>query len=183
MSIVLEQKPALNQALEYLQGELGTLRTGRATPALVEDIKVTAYGTEQPLKGLASINVPDAKTLSIEPWDKSVLKDIETALQNADLGINPVVDSDVVRLTMPEMTEENRKDMVKKMKEKLEEAKVKMRRIREEARDAVGKMEKDKEISEDEKYKLQEELDKLIKEYTDKVEDLGKEKEEEIMTV
>jgi len=183
MNIVLNQKPALEQTLEYLQGELGTLRTGRATPALVEDIKVMAYGSEQPIKGLASINVPDSKTLSIEPWDKTVLKDIEKAIQDADLGINPVVDSDLVRLSMPEMTEENRKDMVKKMKEKLEEAKVKMRRIREDARDAIGKMEKDKEISEDDKYKLQEDLDKLIKEYTDKVDETGKAKEEEIMTV
>jgi len=181
--VIEETKPRFTNAVEFLQGELSTIRTGRATPALVEDIMVEAYGVETPIKGLATINVPDAKTLVVDPWDKSVLKDIEAALQKADLGINPVVDSNILRLVMPEMTEENRKEMVKKMKEKLEEAKVKIRSAREEARSRITQMEKDKEISEDEKYKYQEDLDKATKDHSEKIDQIGKSKEEEIMTI
>lgn len=182
-AVIEEQRPRFAKAVEYLQGELASIRTGRATPALVEDIMVEAYGAQTPVKGLASINIPDSKTLVIDPWDKGVIKDIEKAVRDADLGISPVVDSNVVRLVMPEMTEENRKEMVKKMKEKLEEARVSIRSAREELRGKVMKMEKDKEISEDEKYKLQEEIDKETKKYTQQVEEVGKNKEEEIMTI
>ncbi len=182
-AVIEEQRPKFAKAVEYLQGELSSIRTGRATPALVEDLMVEAYGAQTPIKGLASINVPDSKTLVIDPWDKGVIKDIEKAVRDADLGISPAVDSNVIRLVMPEMTEENRKEMVKKMKEKLEEARVSIRAAREEVRSKVTQMEKDKEISEDEKYKLQEEIDKTTKEYTDQVEEIGKAKEQEIMTI
>lgn len=181
--IISENKPRYEKVIEYLQGELATIRTGRANPALVEDVTVTAYGSETPLKGLATINVPDSKTLTIEPWDKSILKDIEAAIQKADLGLNPNVDSDIIRLVMPEMTEDNRKDMVKRMKEKLEEARVKVRQVREDLRDQIGKMEKDKEISEDEKYSMQEDVDKVTKEFSERIDEIGKQKEAEIMTV
>ncbi|MFH1142868.1 MAG: ribosome recycling factor [Candidatus Uhrbacteria bacterium] len=181
--VIEEAKPRFIKAVEFLQSELSTIRTGRATPALVENIMVEAYGAETPVKGLATINVPDAKTLVVDPWDKSVLKNIETAIRKADIGINPVVDSNILRLVMPEMTEENRKEMVKKMKERLEEAKVKIRAVREEARSRIGQMEKDKEISEDEKYKYQEDLDKATKEHSEKIDQIGKAKEEEIMTI
>lgn len=181
--VIEETKPRFIKAVEFLQGELSAIRTGRATPALVEDIMVEAYGAETPVKGLATINIPDAKTLVVDPWDKGVLKDIEVALQKADLGINPVADGNILRLVMPEMTEENRKEMVKKMKEKLEEAKVKIRAAREEARSRITQMEKDKEISEDEKYKYQEDLDKATKDHSEKIDQIGKSKEEEIMTI
>ena len=181
--VIEEVKPRFTKAVEFLQSELSAIRTGRATPALVEDIMVEAYGAETPVKGLATINIPDAKTLVVDPWDKGVLKDIEVALQKADLGINPVADGNILRLVMPEMTEENRKEMVKKMKEKLEEAKVKIRAAREEARSRITQMEKDKEISEDEKYKYQEDLDKATKDHSEKIDQIGKSKEEEIMTI
>ena len=176
-------KPKFSAAVEFLQGELTTIRTGRAHPGLVEDIMAEAYGAQTPIKGLATINVPDSKTLVIDPWDKSVIKSIESALRKADLGINPVVDGQIIRLVMPEMTEENRKEMVRKMKEKLEEAKVKVRSLREDARGKITQMEKDKEISEDDKFKMQDELDKETKSSTEQIDKIGKAKEEEIMTI
>ncbi len=182
-AVIVEAKPRFVKPIEFLQGELNSIRTGRATPALVEDIMVEAYGAQTPVKGLASINVPDSKTLSIDPWDKGVLKDIETAIRNADIGISPVADSNVIRLVMPEMTEENRKDMVKKMKEKIEEARVSIRSVREDVRSKVTQLEKDKEISEDDKYKLHEEIDKETKSYTEQVDEIGKNKEDEIMKI
>lgn len=176
-------KPLFETTIEHLLGELGQMRTGRATPALVENIKVDAYGAPMEMKGVASISVLDAKTLIIEPWDKNLLKAIEKAIHESPIGINPVVDSKVVRLSMPVMTEETRKTLVKAMKEKLEEARVAARAVREKARNEIVEMEKGGELTEDEKFKLLEELDKLTKEYTEKIEEIGGQKEEEIMTV
>lgn len=180
---ILAHKPSFETVIDHLRQEFGQMRTGRATPALVDGLQVEAYGSIMEMKGVGSISVLDAKTLVIEPWDKNLLKAVEKAIQESPLGINPVVDSKVVRLTMPTMTEENRKILVKAMKEKTEEAKVAARGAREKARNEIIGAEKSGELSEDEKFKLLEELDKLTKEYTDKIEDLGKQKEEEIMTV
>lgn len=181
--ILTQKKPIFDSALDHLQKELGSLRTGRATPALVEAIVVSAYDSMMDIKSIASIQTQDAKTLVIEPWDKSLMKNIEKAIRDAGTGLNPVVDGEAIRITMPSMTEENRKQMVKKMKEILEEAKVAIRQIREDARVQITKMEKDKAMSEDEKFKLFDEMDKMTKEYTLRVEEVGRKKEEEIMTV
>jgi ribosome recycling factor len=180
---LLSQKTAFEAVIGHLKVELGQMRTGRATPALVEGLQVEAYGSVMEMKGIGSISVQDAKTLVIEPWDKNLLKAIEKAIHESPLGINPVVDSKVVRLTMPAMTEENRKALVKTMKEKIEEAKVAARGVREKVRGEIVAAEKAGEFSEDEKFKLLEDLDKLTKEYVDEIEELGKKKEEEIMTV
>ena len=180
---ILAHKPSFEGVIDHLHQELNQMRTGRATPALVEGLQVEAYGSVMEMKGVGSISVLDAKTLVIEPWDKGLLKAIEKSIHESSLGINPVVDSKVVRLSMPMMTEENRKALVKVMKEKIEEAKVSARGVREKVRNEIMEAEKGGELSEDEKFKLLEELDKMTKEYTDKVEDLGKQKEEEIMTV
>lgn len=182
-SLLIQKKPSFDGALEHLQKELGQLRTGRATPALVENIGVAAYGATMEVKGLASISTSDAKTIVIDPWDKSLLKNIEKGIRDADVGLSPVVDSDVIRIMMPQMTEENRKAMVKKMKEYLEETRIALRQVREEIRGEVVSMEKEKAISEDEKFKLFDEVDKMTKEYVDKVGETGNKKEEEIMTV
>ncbi len=181
--ILTQKKPEFESVIAHLQKELGALRTGRATPALVEDIVVNAYDTMMEIKGLASIQTSDARTLVIEPWDKSLTKNIEKAIRDAGTGLNPVVDSGSIRIIMSSMTEENRKQMVKKMKEILEEAKIAVRQIREDARDHVTKMEKEKTMSEDEKFMLFDELDKMTKEFTAKVEEVGARKEDEIMTV
>ena len=128
--ILTDKKPIFDSAVEHLQKELGALRTGRATPALVEDIVVNAYDTMMEIKGLASIQTSDARTLVIEPWDKSLTKNIEKAIRDAGTGLNPLVDGTSIRIIMSSMTEDNRKQMVKKMKEIIEEAKIAVRQIR-----------------------------------------------------
>ena len=115
-ALLHQQKPAFESAIDHLQKELGGLRTGRATPALVEDISVSAYDAMMEIKGLASIQTQDAKTLVIDPWDKNLLRNIEKGIRDAGVGLSPVVDGTVIRIVMPAMTEENRKAMVKKMK-------------------------------------------------------------------
>lgn len=176
-------KEEFELTIEYLHREFGGLRTGRATPALVENITVIAYDAPMEVKGIASISTPDAKTIVIDPWDKGLLQNIEKGIRNSGVGLNPVIDGTILRITMPAMTEENRKQMVKLMREKVEEARIKIRRVREEVRELTVKAEKEKEISEDEKFKVLDELDKLTKMYTDRVTALGDAKEDEIMTI
>ncbi len=176
---VQEKKSEFQAAIDHLQTELASLRTGRATPQLVENIRVEAYGSAMELKSMASINVQDAKTIVIEPWDKSLLQAIEKAIRDADIGISPAVDGQIVRINLPQMTEETRKKLVKIMREKCEEARIALRGVREDARDAVKKQ----EIGEDEKFKMLDELDQATKDYTSLVEEIGEKKEEEIMTV
>jgi ribosome recycling factor len=180
MAHLEEAKPLMQKTLDRLQEELSVLRTGRASPALVENIQVEAYGTFQPVKALASLSTPDSKTLHIDPWDGSVTKAIESAIQASDIGINPLVDGKTIRLTMPQMTEETRQKMVKIMKEKLEEARVAIRKIREDIRKKIGAQ---TGISEDVIKKEQEALDKIVKDLVAKVEELGEHKEEDIMKI
>ncbi len=173
-------KKLFEASIEHLSSELATLRTGRATPALVDHVQVEAYGTMQPIKALASMSTPDSRTLTIEPWDTSVIKAIESALQISDIGVNPVVDGKTIRLVMPMMTEENRKKLVKIMNDKLEDARVAIRRIREDARKEISKM---TGVGEDVIRKNQDDLDKMTKEYVAKIDAIGEKKEEEIMKV
>lgn len=182
-ALLSQKKPVFESVIDHLQKELGGLRTGRATPVLVEDISVSAYDAMMEIKGLASIQVQDAKTLIIDPWDKSLLRNIEKGIRDAGVGLSPVVDGTVIRIVMPSMTEENRKTMVKKMKEYLEDTRIALRQVREEARDVAGTMEKEKQISEDEKFKLLDEIDKMTKEFNEQIDVIGEKKEEEIMTV
>jgi ribosome recycling factor len=181
--VLTQKKPAFNAAIEYLQKELTRLRTGRATPTLVEDIPVSAYDSVMEIKGLASILVQDSKTLVIDPWDKALLKNIEKGIRDASIGVSPVVDGEVIRIMMPPMTEDNRKQMVKRIKVHVEDARIRVRQVREESRDEINRQEKEKEISEDEKFKLYDEIDKMTKQFTDEIEVVGKTKEVEIMTV
>ncbi len=179
MSIIDDTKPQFAKVLEHLVNELGAIRTGRASAAILEPVQVEAYGALQPIKALATITTPDAKTILIEPWDASVVKLIESAIVKSDVGINPVVDGKSLRLTMPMMTEETRLKMVKLAKEKLEDARVQVRRVREETRKAMGKL----EGGEDEKRRLEELLEKTVKEFTAKIEEMGDKKEKEITTI
>ena len=175
-----EYKPDFDKVLEHLTHELGTLRTGRASPALVEDLMVEAYGTAQPVKALGSMSTPDARTLVIEPWDSSVVKAIESAIVASGIGVSPVVDGKIIRLIMPMMTEENRKKMVKVMSEKLEDARVQIRKIRE---DVKKQTEKQTGVGQDDIRRDLELLDKTVKDYVAKIEDTGDKKEKDIMTV
>ncbi len=183
LSIIEQYKDEFNKTLDYLKQDISSLRTGRATPALVEDIMVEAYGVKQALKTLAAISVADAKTINIEPWDKSVLQNIEIAIRNSQLGINPINDGKLIRLPLPDLTQERRIELIKVLGQKLEQARVSIRKIREELREKIDKMEKDKEITEDEKYKAFEDVDKLIKDYNEKIKEIGAEKEKEINTI
>jgi ribosome recycling factor len=180
MAILNDYKPEFEKVLEHLQHEIGTLRTGRASPALVEDLAVEAYGTTQPVKALGSMSTPDARTLVIEPWDSSVVKAIESAIIASGIGISPVVDGKIIRLIMPMMTEENRMKMVKVMSGHLEDARVQIRKVREEAK---KKIEKQTGIGQDDIRNELEQLDKLVKDYVAKIDDMGDKKEKEIMTV
>jgi len=172
-----------DKTIEHLKSEISSLRTGRATPAIVEDLTVEAYGSKQALKGLASISVADAKTINVQPWDKGVLQNIETAIRNSDLGLNPVNDGVMIRLILPDLTTDRRSELIKVLHNKLEQARIVIRKIREEVREEIAKAEKDKTISEDEKYTYQEGVDKVVKEYNDTIKIIGDEKEKEIYTV
>lgn len=183
MSIVDQNKEEFNQAIEFLKHDISSLRTGRATPALVEDVQVEAYGVKQPLKAVASISVQDAKTLVVSPWDKSVLQAVESAIRLSSIGLNPVNDGKILRLPLPELSQERRQDLIKILHQKLESARVAVRKIREDARKEIDTQEKNKEISEDDKYKFQEDLEKLVKDFNDKIKLVGEEKEKEINTI
>lgn len=180
MTVVNEAKPQFEKVIERLSQELSTIRTGRATPALLEMIRVEVYGAQQPVKAVASISVPDAKTLVIEPWDASTVSAIESAIMKSDLGITPNVDGKIIRLSMPMMTEETRQRMVKVVKEKMEEARISVRQVREEARKKIDKLEG---VGEDDKRRLQDELEKEVKAQNEEIERMGKEKEEDVMKV
>ena len=183
MNIVQQHKEHFDKAIDHLKGEISSLRTGRATPAILDGVKVEAYDTMQDIKAVASISIADAKTINVQPWDKSILQNIETAIRNSDLGLSPVNDGEMVRLILPDLTTERRTELVKVLSKKLEEARIVVRKIREDVRNQIDKAEKAKEIGEDEKFGLQDELEKLVKEFNDNIKQIGEEKEAEILKV
>ncbi len=176
-------KPGLSKITEHLKEELSHLRTGRANAAILDGVQIEAYGGMMPLKGVASISAADAKTITVEPWDKSLLKDVERAIQMAGLGINPVNDGKIIRLTMPPMTEEFRRDMVKVIGQKLEQERVVLRQLRDQIRDDIFAAEKNKEISEDQRFQIQEKLEKITKDLNENLKIIAEEKEKEVMTI
>ena len=176
-------KPDFENVITHLDKELNSIRSGRANAAIVEHVKVEAYGSMMDLKGLASISIPDAKTIQLEPWDKTVVKDIEKALIAANLGMAPSVTGSIIRLNMPQMTEENRRDMVKVIYQKGEHARIGVRNVREAIREAILKNEADKVIAEDERFRQLDLLDKEVGDYNRKIDAIVKEKEEEVMTI
>src|SRR3989344_7277575 len=138
----------LEKIIADLKSGVSSLRTGRATPALVEDLEINAYGSSQPLKAVAAISTPEPRQILIQPWDKSMLSAIEKAVQNSSLGLNPVADKDAIRLVLPVLTEERKRDLVKVLKEKMESSRIQLRRTRDEAMKDIEIREKAKEISE-----------------------------------
>src|SRR3989338_6213007 len=180
---ISSQKSQFEKIIEFLQKEISGLRIGRATPALVESVMVESYGSVIPLNQLAGINVTDPKTLTIQPWDKNVLKAMESALQKADLGCSPIIQENIIIISLPPMTEDNRINVIKKMNQKLEEIKVSIRNQREKIKEQIIKDEKDKIISEDDKFKRLEELDALVKNYNETIREMGAKKEAEIMKI
>ena len=180
---IADSKKDFVQVIDFLKSDISQLRTGRASTAMVEDISVEAYGSRQPLKAVGSITVLDAKTLNIEPWDKSLLGAVEKGIRDSGLGINPVNDGRLIRLALPELTTERRAELTKVLHQKLENARISIRKVREEVREMIASEEKDKTISEDDKYRLQEDLEKLVKEYNEEIKKIGEGKEKEITTV
>jgi ribosome recycling factor len=175
-----EAKDRMHKAVVHLQEEFGAIRTGRAVPALVEKLKVDAYGSDAELRTLAGITVPEARVLAIAPYDKGNLKAIEKAIQASDLGVNPSNDGTVIRITFPELTGERRKDLVKVVKKQAEEARVAVRNVRRHIRQ---ELERDGEISEDEVKSIEKEIEKLTREVVAEIDTMVGHKEKELLEV
>ena len=173
----------MEKSLEHLHEEFGAVRAGRANPKVLDRISVEYYGSETPLNGVATISSPDARTLVVQPWDTSLLKEIQKAIQTSDLGINPQNDGKVIRLVFPQLTEERRKDLTKQVKKYAEEAKVAMRNIRRDGMDYVKKLKKNSEITEDDQKKAEKDLQDLLDKYTKKVDEATAAKEKELMAI
>lgn len=173
----------MSEAVEAMDRDFNHIRTGRASTSLVERIQVDYYGTLTPLNQLASISVPESTTIVIQPWDRGVLGAIEKAIQKSDVGITPNVDGTVVRLNIPPLTEERRKELVKLVHKRMEEAKVEIRNYRREALDTIRKQEKAGEIGADEAHRQQEAVEKLTHKWTDEVDRVGAAKEAEVLEV
>jgi ribosome recycling factor len=173
----------MDKALDAMKKELASIRTGKATTSLLDGIKVDYYDTMTPLSQVANISAPDARLLVIQPWEKKMIPEIVKAIQKSDLGLNPQSDPNVIRLPIPTLTEERRRDLAKLVKKVAEEGKIAVRNIRRDANDAFKKAEKDKDISEDESRKGQDQIQKITDEYIEKIEEMLKKKEQEIMEV
>lgn len=172
----------MRKTVDFLEGDYATIRAGRANPHVLDKIRVNYYGTPTPIQQVGNITVPEARMLQIAPWEKSLIKEIEKAIQTSDIGINPSNDGNVIRLVFPELTEERRKDLVKEVKKKAEEGKVAVRNIRRDGNDSLKKLAKT-EVSEDEVKQLEEELQKLTDKYIKEIDALMEKKSKEIMTV
>jgi ribosome recycling factor len=180
----IEQKKAeFDEAVEHFKKEISSLRTGRAQTILVENVMVEAYGAQTPLKQLASISIPEAKSISIEPWDKSIAKDVEKALAYSNLGLSVVNTGEKIIANLPSMTEENRKGLVKLLNQKTEEAKISLRQIRDKVKEAILTAEKNKDITQDDRYQFVADLDNFISECNKKIEEIAANKETEITTI
>ncbi|MFJ4209932.1 ribosome recycling factor [Paenarthrobacter sp. NPDC089675] len=180
---LLEAGEKMDKAVEVAKEDFASIRTGRANPGLYNKVIVEYYGTPTPLQQLASFAVPDARTILITPYDKTALRDIEKALSDSEVGANPSNDGNVIRVTIPELTKERRKEYVKIVKGKGEDAKVSVRSIRRKAKDAIDKLVKDGEAGEDEGSRAEKELDAITKQHVDSIDDLLKRKEAELLEV
>ncbi|MHB8084928.1 MAG: ribosome recycling factor [Dehalococcoidia bacterium] len=171
----------MRKTIEALAKELAGIRTGRASPALVEHIKVDYHGVITPLIQLASISVPEPKTIAIHPWDRSIINNVDKAILKSDLGLNPINDGTIIRITIPALTEERRKDLVKVVHKRLEESRISVRNIRREVVDELKSAEKNKEISQDQDIRASEQLQKLTDSHIESINKIGKDKEAEIL--
>lgn len=173
----------MGRAVEAMDRDLGSIRTGRASTGLVERIHVDYYGTQTPLNQLAGISIPEPHQIVIQPWDRSVLGAIERAITKSDIGLTPNVDSNVVRLNIPALTEERRHDLVRQVHKRMEEARVEIRNLRRDAADHLKKLEKDGDVGTDENHKLLDTLQKTTDRHIAEVERVGAAKEQEVLEV
>lgn len=181
--IVRDAESKMKGAVEHAREEFGAIRTGRAHPAMFNQLMVDYYGAPTPLQQLATFQVPEARTVLISPFDRSSMANIEKAIRDSDLGVNPANDGAVIRVMMPQLSEERRRDYVKLAKSKAEEGKVAVRNIRRSANDSVHKLVKGKEVGEDDGRGAEKQLDGITKKYTDTIDELLKAKEAELLEV
>ena len=181
--ILTDTNERMTKSIDALKRELSTLRTGRATPSLLDNINVDYYGTSTPLNQLASISAPDAQAIIIQPWDKGSILDIEKSLSTSDLGFNPSNDGNQITVPIPPLTQERRLDMVRLLKKKIEDGKVSIRNVRRDSVDRLRKLEKDKSISQDDSRRGQDQIQKSTDSYTKLIDDISKVKEDEITQV
>ena len=180
---LLDATDRMEKAADALQRGLATIRTGRASPALVEHLRVDYYGTGTPLNQLATISTPEARLIVIQPWDKASIGAVEKAILKSDIGLNPSNDGTVIRLAIPQLTEERRRDIAKQVRKRVEEARVEVRNIRRDCHDQIRKLEHDHEISQDDLHRAENELQKLTDDSVKEIDKVGQEKEGEVLAV
>lgn len=178
-----ETSTKMAKSVEALRRELATIRTGRASPAIVDHVKVDYHGTQTPLKQMATISVPEARLLVIQPWDRTMVGGIDKAIQKADLGLNPVNDGTVIRISIPQLSEERRKELVKLVHKKAEEGRVAVRNVRRHALEELRGLERSKEISEDDMKRAQEQVQHITDGFVAEVDEAAKAKEAELLEV
>lgn len=178
--IINKIKPELDKVINFLEGEVAKIRTSRATPSLVEDVVVDCFGQKLPLKQLAAISTPEVKQILIQPWDKSYIEGIVSALGKTGIGASPIIDKDSIRITLPPLTEDYRKDLLRLLSEKQEEARKTIRRWREEAWKQVQDGFRNGKIREDDKFRAKDDLQELVDDYNKKIDDLGDKKKREL---
>lgn len=181
--VLAEVSRKMDRSIEALHQELGSLRTGRATPSLVENMMIDYYGSPTPLKQIASISAPDPRAILVQPWDKQSLRDIERGLIKSDMGFNPSNDGNNITVPIPPLNTERRRELVKLLKQKIEDGKVSIRNVRRDGLETLRKMERDKSISQDQNRRAQEQLQKTTDGHTKTVDEVGSAKEVEIMQV
>lgn len=181
--VLKELEEKMKKAVQVFESEAAKIRGGRANPAMVDDIKVSYYGTMTALKQLAAINVPDPKSILIQPFDKNALGDIENAIRASQLNLNPVNDGSNIRLNLPPLSEERREELIKVVKTRAEESHVTLKLIRQESWKAIKDLETGKQITEDDRYRAEEELNKLVAQYNDTIDSLLSKKEEELKQI
>jgi ribosome recycling factor len=179
--ILSDLRDKMDNSIEALKKEFVRLRTGRATPALLDGIKVNCYESQMPIDQVASISVPESRLITIKPWDQSVIKEIEKSILKSELGLTPMNDGKIIRINIPPLTEERRKELAKMAKKMAEEAKIAVRNHRRDANDIFKDLKNDKEISEDEMHSAQEEVQKITDDYITKIDKVTSEKEKEIL--
>ena len=178
--IIDKIKPELEKVINFLDREMAKIRTGRATPALVEDVVVDCFGQKFPLKQLAAISIPEPKQILIQPWDKSYIESINQALEKTGVGASPIIDKDTIRINMPPMTEDYRNNLSRIISEKQEEARKTIRRWREKAWEEIQEKTKSGEIREDDKFRAKDDLQELVDGHNEKIEGIGERKKKEI---
>jgi ribosome recycling factor len=181
--IFASHEDRMKKSMESLKREYAALRAGRATPALLDKVMIDYYGAPTPLTQVANISVPEPRMILIQPWEKTLLHDIEKSIMKSDLGLNPNSDGTAIRLSIPQLTQDRRTELVKSVNKKAEEAKIAVRNIRRDANDAVKKLEKSKEVTEDDAKKAQDDMQKLVDKYVKDIDSIKAVKEKEIMEV